>query len=128
MDLNNWKEDEVKIVKELCRLQFESFKRLYYEENHEEMLKWVKNLMIENDFDDDDMHTYKRYLLKRARKYKHINKYPHKVYQVDEQEMSQLKHALTQFEEDFKEKNPDAVKRVWEKFFFYDHLKNFSNN
>lgn len=122
MEITNLTFEERVIVKDLCRHQFKSLKRLYYGSCDKSILEYAKANCIAYEVSEEE---YKKNLIKRARVYQAIQNDPDRVKELSVNEMSIIKTILFNFEEEYKTYHPGIVEDLWAKFDFYDKLKDY---
>jgi len=121
LKIEDFEQDEILLIKELCGEQFRSIKRLYEDHEEKELLSLIK------EFTEEESHLYKKSLIRRARKYQSIKKNPQKIFTTGADEMSQFRHCLNVLDKRYQPLYPNAIGKLWERFFFFEKLSKFSS-
>lgn len=124
--LDDFDKNEIIIIQRLYEQQFKSLKRLYYgNDNLDEIEELIRRNQREAELGDSQ---YKKVLIKRAIKYRKLQKYPMKLFHIGQEELSSLRHVLAQFDDEWREEYPKAISMIWSKFFFFEKIEKFSFN
>jgi len=108
-----------RIIKNICYVQLESFRRIY-DNNHRSDDDLIM-LLIENEISQDDWNNQLELSMERM---KNTGRLPKNINSMNKYELSRFKHILSTVEDDYKKEYPNAVSNLWRKLFL---LTDFSD-
>jgi len=108
-----------RIIKNICYVQLESFRRIY-DNNHRSNDDLIM-LLIENEISRDDWNNQLELSMERM---KTTGRLPKRINSMNKYELSRFKHILSTLEDEYIDKYPNAVSNLWRKLFL---LTDFSD-
>lgn len=118
----DYTEDQNVIIRQLCQIQLESFKRI--EENNDLSGEDVTMLLIHEDVSRE---TFIDTLLTRVEKIEELHQYPENLKVLDIEDISAFRHLLTNLEDMYNKDYPQAISNLWNRLFLIEQTQEMAN-
>ena len=107
------------IIKEICYQQLISLERIFNNQHHGSTD--IVMMLIENEIDEDH---FKEMIMGQINKFKQLKENPDSLSKMDDTSLSQFRHILSNIENQYKEKYPNAISNLWNRLFIIEEFKN----
>lgn len=114
---------QTKIIRQICYIQLQSITRLI--ENRSYVDPDVIEKIQEDDVAEEE---FMEGLEIKMENFNRLNEDPHILIQMKDDDLSTIRHILTNIQHRFQDRYPNAIKNLWKRLFFIEDLKNFKQN
>lgn len=120
----NFTKAQNKIIRVLCIYQIESLERILNDESHTG--ETLEIHLLRNNIDPDtefDMELFQNSITDSIDKLNQVINDPEDLRILDTDELSAMRHTLAQLEDCYKEKYPNAISNLWQRFFYLEKVE-----
>ena len=112
-----------RIIRDICIIQLQSLQRLIEGKSYVD-----PDLIEELQTEDITQEEFFEDLYQKMSKFSELQSTPHLIGKMNNTDLSVVRHLLTNLQDRYQNKYPNAVKNLWKRLFFIEDIRNISLN